>query len=79
MAAKYALFPDEGCPQSFLFPHPEIKIFMVMSLGMFDSAVTVVTTPGAAHGWKVVALLIISTGLAFVFWFIMQGIIFTRL
>jgi hypothetical protein len=41
-------------PEMFKFPHIEITLFIIFSMGMLDVAFNVLATPNTANGWKVI-------------------------
>jgi hypothetical protein len=46
---------DGELPEVYKFPHIEIMMFLVLSMGMLDVGFAVLTTPNTAIGWKVCA------------------------
>jgi hypothetical protein len=44
---------DGELPEVYKFPHIEIMMFLVLSMGMLDVGFAVLTTPNTAIGWKV--------------------------
>jgi hypothetical protein len=40
-------------PEMYKFPHIEIKLFIIFSMGMLNVSLGVLSTPHTAIGWKV--------------------------
>jgi hypothetical protein len=43
-------------PEMLKFPHIEVTLFIIFSMGMLDVALNVLATPNTAIGWKVYIL-----------------------
>jgi len=55
------------------FPQVEIKLFIVLSMGMFNTGLAVLCAQSAAAGWKIVAVLQIVLALVFIMCFFMHS------
>ena len=66
-------YPGAWIPPFFKFPTFHIRICLVVSLGMLDSASEVLFDVKSNPGWKLLGALIVASALVFVGFFLHQG------
>ena len=75
---KYARDRNWNIPGEFQWPHLEVKVALVLSMGVLDCSFAVLCSAKTAPGWKALAVMESLMVAAFVYWFFVKARDFKR-